>query len=109
MHWQPPIAGTSNATVSSCNPDARRLLEPSEPAFTAFVGLLDVSQGDLIRDVGNSIMPLLLAFLHGTLEGQQPFPLERVDPSRILRLAKGSPLLSLLIRYGDSAPSITSL
>jgi hypothetical protein len=81
-------------------------LDPSESTFTAFVDLLDASQGDLIREVSDSIMPLLSAFLRGTLDDRQPFPLERVDPNRILVLAKGSPSLLRLIQNGDITSSM---
>ncbi|KAF7589644.1 hypothetical protein BBP40_004017 [Aspergillus hancockii] len=89
---------TRNDTMATAD---RRLLDPKETEFTTFVNILDSTQGELLRNVSNSIMPLLSAFLHGTLDCQEPFPLETVDPSTILGLAKGSPSLLRLIQNGD--------
>lgn len=100
--WLLQIAGRLYSIVKVCNSDACRLLDPTEDTFNNFVDLLDSSQGDILREASESVLPLLMALSCGTLWFQQPFPLETVDPGRILGLAKGSPSLIHLVQCGEN-------
>ncbi|KAH8434463.1 uncharacterized protein LDX57_012109 [Aspergillus melleus] len=92
--------GTKNDTMATAD---SRLLDPTDRTFNNFVDLLDDSQGDILREASNSVRPLFLALSCGTLWFQQQFPLETIDTSKILGLAKGSPSLFQLIQYGENS------
>jgi hypothetical protein len=69
-----------------------------DSVFKDFVTLLDKSQGKILRQFSAAVSPIVETLVVGPRQQHEPFRLETVQVSEILRLPKGSPeLLSLLI------------
>jgi hypothetical protein len=74
------------------------MLKIPDSVFIDLVGLLDKSQGKILRDFSAAVSRIVETIVDGTSQQRELFHLETVPVSEILRLPKGSrELFNLLI------------
>jgi hypothetical protein len=65
-------------------------MTPTDLEYTEFVGILDKSQGDLLRDLGRAILPAVKALTLGGVHEQGLFNMEKITVDDIAKYPKGS-------------------
>jgi hypothetical protein len=74
-----------------------RITKPTDSEFKELIELLDMSQGNKLRDFSAAVAPIVEALITSPYQQYQRFTLESLQPSDILGLPKGSPELLDLI------------
>jgi hypothetical protein len=65
-------------------------MTPTDIEYTEFVGILDKSQGDLLRCLGRAVLPTVQALTLGAVHEQRLFDMEKMTVEDITKYPKGS-------------------
>jgi hypothetical protein len=65
-------------------------MTPTDIEYAEFVDILDMSQGDLLRDLGRAVLPAVQALTLGGLHEQRLFDMEKMGVDDITKYPKGS-------------------
>jgi hypothetical protein len=80
-----------------------RILTIPDDAFKWFIQYLDNTQGDLLREVGGAVSPVVKDIFQGTLDPSKRFGIEQVAQSGIMKHPKGSPKI---LEYINKTPLV---
>jgi len=65
-------------------------MTPTDTEYTEFVGILDKSQGDLLRGLARAVLPAVQALTLGDVHEQRLFDMEKITVNDIAKYPKGS-------------------
>lgn len=75
------------------NRDSLRIMSLDDAAFNVVMGILEQSQGDMLRRFSQASRPVVDALVHGKVKESASFPIELVNTNEIIDSPKGSEAL----------------